>query len=454
MRVTRRPGQSGNPWGRIVPAKGEGASASPDHRHFPPRPNTNAGLRTGPLAVAMLALVLAGCAGRLPAPVDTRVDEVPARKAALESPASAPDVASSTSGASRSLDPPPVPPPVSRTSPHPAHRQRRICRRNRAKSPPRGWLRSTRRSWNCSTTPTGRGRGRPGTRPADRAPGCGAVAPPGLRAGWTSRKRSRRSRTVSRRETRISRRRLAGHREGHRRAIRRAGAPPGSRSEAGGDGRGVPAGRKRRRCVETRLEALVRSRATVAGWSSRSSSGSEGRRFKPASRPTFHGAFRGACSGGRRTRSGRSTRTVTMSCCNRRAAGRHRSADAADGDRGRGFALEHAAACRSSRVRMRPLWPMNRLARLLRGLVNSTSKVMMIDQGRLDLAEDQLAAKSNSLAAGAPSDPRISRRRIAVPFGRNPSGIAPTRADIACRIRGDGALDRSEVHRPWRPPAR
>ena len=113
MRVTRRPGQSGNPWGRIVPAKGEGASASSDHRHFPPRPNTNAGLRTGPLAVAMLALVLAGCAGRLPAPVDSRVDEVPARKAALESPASAPDVASSTFGASRSLDPPPVPTPVS-----------------------------------------------------------------------------------------------------------------------------------------------------------------------------------------------------------------------------------------------------------------------------------------------------------------------------------------------------
>ncbi len=113
MRVTRRPGQSGNPWGRAVPVKGEGASASPERRHFPPRPNPNAGIRTGPFVVAVLALVLTGCAGRLPAPVDSRVDEVPTRKAAVESPASTPDVAAPTSGVSQSLDPPPVPTPVS-----------------------------------------------------------------------------------------------------------------------------------------------------------------------------------------------------------------------------------------------------------------------------------------------------------------------------------------------------
>ena len=113
MRVTRRPGQSGNPWGRSMPVKGQRAGASLDHRHFSLRPNPNAGIRTGPFVVAVLAFVLIGCAGRLPAPVDSRVDEVPTRKAAVESPASAPDVAASTSGASRSLDPPPAPTPVS-----------------------------------------------------------------------------------------------------------------------------------------------------------------------------------------------------------------------------------------------------------------------------------------------------------------------------------------------------
>jgi len=113
MSVTSRPGQSGNPWGRCVPVKGQRAGASLEHRHLSPRPNPNAGIRTGPIVVAVLALVLTGCAGRPPAPVDSRVDAAPARKSAVERSASAPDVAVATPGASQSLDPLPVPTPVS-----------------------------------------------------------------------------------------------------------------------------------------------------------------------------------------------------------------------------------------------------------------------------------------------------------------------------------------------------
>lgn len=113
MKVASRPGPGGNPWGYIVPVRGEGAGASLNHDHFSPDPNTNARIRTGPFVIAVLMLVLAGCAGRLPAPVDSRVDEVPTRKAALESSASAPGVVVATSEASQSLDPIPAPTPVS-----------------------------------------------------------------------------------------------------------------------------------------------------------------------------------------------------------------------------------------------------------------------------------------------------------------------------------------------------
>ena len=113
MRVMSRPVPSGNPWGHIVPPRGEGAGASLNHDHFSPNPNTNARIRTGPFVIAVLMLVLAGCAGRLPAPVDSRVDEVPTRNAALESSASAPGVAAATSEASQSLDPLPAPTSVS-----------------------------------------------------------------------------------------------------------------------------------------------------------------------------------------------------------------------------------------------------------------------------------------------------------------------------------------------------
>ena len=95
MRVTSRP---------VPSVKSSGLRTEPE------RPTR---VRTGPFVVAVLMLVLAGCAGRLPAPVDSRVDEVPTRKAAVESPASAPGVAAVTSEASQALDPMPAPTPVS-----------------------------------------------------------------------------------------------------------------------------------------------------------------------------------------------------------------------------------------------------------------------------------------------------------------------------------------------------
>ena len=69
----------------------------------------NAGVRTGPLVVAVLALALAGCAGGPPAPVDSRVDEAVTKKAAAESPTPAFGVAALPSEA-----PPPsaAPPPA------------------------------------------------------------------------------------------------------------------------------------------------------------------------------------------------------------------------------------------------------------------------------------------------------------------------------------------------------
>ena len=60
---------------------------------------------TAPLAFAVLALALAGCAGRLPAPVDSRVDEAPAKEAAAESSASAPGIAETLPEAPQPLDP-------------------------------------------------------------------------------------------------------------------------------------------------------------------------------------------------------------------------------------------------------------------------------------------------------------------------------------------------------------
>ena len=69
--------------------------------------------RTAPVAVAVLALALAGCAGRLPAPVDSRVDEAVTKKAAVESPASAPGVTAAPSEAPQSLTPLPSAAPAS-----------------------------------------------------------------------------------------------------------------------------------------------------------------------------------------------------------------------------------------------------------------------------------------------------------------------------------------------------
>ena len=70
-------------------------------------------VRTAPFAVAVLVLALAGCASRLPAPVDSRVDETVPKQAAAETPASAPRVAAAPSEAPESLAPLPAAAPAS-----------------------------------------------------------------------------------------------------------------------------------------------------------------------------------------------------------------------------------------------------------------------------------------------------------------------------------------------------
>ena len=55
---------------------------------------------------AVLVLALSGCAGQLPAPVETRGDEVPAGNAATGTPRSDPGVAAVPSGRDQSLAPP------------------------------------------------------------------------------------------------------------------------------------------------------------------------------------------------------------------------------------------------------------------------------------------------------------------------------------------------------------
>ena len=70
-------------------------------------------VRTAPLAVAVLALALAGCAGRLPAPVDSRVDDAVTKKAAVESPAPAPGVTGAASETPQPLVPLPSAAPAS-----------------------------------------------------------------------------------------------------------------------------------------------------------------------------------------------------------------------------------------------------------------------------------------------------------------------------------------------------
>lgn len=90
MRVTSRPGPS-------VKSSGLG-----------PKPEGHMRIRTGPFIVAVLMLVLAGCAGRLPAPVDSRVDEAVMDTAAVKSPVSA-----SGGAAAPPESPPPSAAPVS-----------------------------------------------------------------------------------------------------------------------------------------------------------------------------------------------------------------------------------------------------------------------------------------------------------------------------------------------------
>ena len=211
-------------------------------------------VRTAPFAVAVLVLALAGCASRLPAPVDSRVDETVPKQAAAETPASAPRVAAAPSEAPESLAPLPAAAPASTDAGLASSgtmdatgalaESTEIAPKRLAALNP-----AIMELLNDANRRSAEGRHDGAAAALERA----LQIEPKDAALWhrlartrldqgrlTSRKHSRRNRTALRRETRISRRRTGGslRRLARSRATRperktRWRAPRGSRRETG-----------------------------------------------------------------------------------------------------------------------------------------------------------------------------------------------------------------------------